>query len=354
MGRFVEVVNKRGRTVDWVDYDKAIKYTKDDVLLKTASKEEMMADNHLRITSLKNGKFALISSKDPSGNELEGVVLTGKEAVRAVKFWNATDEVQRNYKQFVINFYRTKRIRSLINIFIIIIIILAVYFSGIFLPADEQPKYVSTTGKDAKLYLQNVQYKNILIEIDLVKGREPNNGSLNDLVAFLDNICDKDQIQYVWSDIIAPAGFNENAVYSTEDLRDIERQYRDHYKKDDTVIIYIQYLNGNFSNEKDDSRVTARTYSSSSVAISIDAIKYNTEPRSVYSRENYTLHHEIGHVLGLVNFGYKSVHPHENRTDPGHCTNENCIMRQGKKVGAGYEFCEYCIDDLEKLKSNVY
>jgi len=354
MDRFVEVVDKKGRVVDWVDYNKAIRLSIDYPDPTNVSKEDIMVNKHLRITRLNNGRFVLISSKDPHGKNLRAVILTKKEAVRVIQLWNTTDEAQKNYKQFVLNYYRTKRIKSLVSIFIIISIIFACYFSGSYLRIDSQPKYLSTTGKNAKLYLQGDQYNNIIIEIDYVKGREPNNESLNELVIFLKNICDKNQIQYEWSDMIILENYDINTEYSSADLRDLEKQYRDNYNKDNTIVIYILYINGNISYEDVDSRVIARTYSSSSFAISIDAINYVTESWSLYNKENYTLHHEIGHLLGLVNFGYESDNPHEDETNPGHCKIEDCIMRKGSKYESVYKFCNYCMDDLEKLKSNIY
>jgi hypothetical protein len=240
------------------------------------------------------------------------------------------------------------------SVLIIVSIISVIYFAVSFLPTDEQPEYISTTGKHAKLYLQSNQFDDIIIEIDYINGREPNNESLNELVSFLENICDKDQIQYVWSDPIIPDNYDVKKEYSNDDLRNLERKYRDYFNDDNSIIIYIQYLNGNFSNEEDDSIVIARTYSPSSFAVSIDAINYETESEALYFRENYTLHHEVGHLLGLVNFGYESVHPHEDNTNPGHCKTEDCIMRKGKKISPGYKFCDNCMDDLGKLKSNIY
>jgi predicted Zn-dependent protease len=355
MRRFVEVVDKRGKIVDWVDYDKAVKLTLDNPSLGTALEGDMLADEHLRLTRLFNGKFVLIRSKDPLGENLEVVILTKKETVGLLQLWNADDDdVQRNYKKYVQNYYKTNKIKSFVSVLIIITIIFSFYFSVSYFQPDTQIKNISATGSDAKLYLQDNQYDNIIIEIDYVKGREPNNKSLNELVTFLENICDKDQIPFVWSDLIILENYDVNTIYSTEDLRNFERQYRDYFNNDNTVVIYILYLNGNFSSDNDDKRVIGRAYSSSSLAMSIDVINLETESRALYNKENYTLHHEVGHLLGLVNFGYESENPHENKTKPGHCIIEDCIMRKGKNYDLSYNFCNYCMDDLEKLKSNIY
>ena len=241
MEKFVEVVNKRGRIIDWVDYNKAIKLTTDDPGPRTALKEDELSNKHLRITRLNNGKFVLISSKDPLGNDSKAIILTKKETVSALQLWNATDEAQKNYKQFVHNYYKTRKIKSLIIILLIISVFPASYFTGIFIQNDDQPASISTTGNDAKLYLQSDQFDNILIEIDYVNGREPNNGSLDELVTFFKKTCDKDRIWYEWSDIIIPENDNANTTYSSDDLRDIEERYRDNYKLGSTIVIYIIY-----------------------------------------------------------------------------------------------------------------
>jgi predicted Zn-dependent protease len=354
MSRFIEVVDKKGKIVDWVDYDKAVKLTLENPSPGSALEGDMEADEHLRLTRLFNGKFVLIRSKDPLGNDLEATILTKKETVSLLQLWNATNDIQQNYKKYIIKYYRNRKIKSFVSILIIITIISSFYFSAIYLQPDTQIKNISATGDNAKLYLQNNQYDNIIIEIDYVKGREPNNKSLNELVTFLENICGKDQIPFVWSDVITLENYDVNMTYSTEDLRNLERQYRDYFNNDNTVVIYILYLNGNFSSDDDDKRVIGRAYSSSSVAMSMDVINLETESNALYNKENLTLHHEVGHLLGLVNFGYESESPHENKTKPGHCIIDDCIMRKGKNYDLTYKFCNYCLDDLEKLKSNVY
>ena len=99
MERFVEVVDKKGRIIDWVDYNKAIRLTTDYLDPKTATKEDILANKHLRITRLSNGKFVLIRSIDPLGDQLEARILTKEEAVSAINLWDATNEVQKNYGQ---------------------------------------------------------------------------------------------------------------------------------------------------------------------------------------------------------------------------------------------------------------
>jgi predicted Zn-dependent protease len=354
MGRFIEVVDKKGRVVDWVDYNKAIRLTSDYLDPTTASKEDILANKHLRITRLSNGKFVLIRSKDPLGDDLEAVILSKKETVGALQLLNTTDEVQKNYKQYVLNYYKTKKIKSFVFILIIISLFIATFFLGNLLNIDKQKNNISNIGKNAKLYLQSDRYDKMIIEIDYVEFREPNNESLNELVTFLESVCDKNQIQYRWSDMIILENHDVNSKYSMEDLKNLESQYRDYNDKDFTIVIYILYLNGNFSNKEDDGGLIGTTYSSSSFAISIDAIRYNTESSELYYKENYTLHHEVGHLLGLVNLGYESEYSHESTINPGHCITKDCIMWLGKNYGSRYKFCNYCMDDLEKLKSNVY
>jgi hypothetical protein len=55
----------------------------------------------------------------------------------------------------------------------------------------------------------------------------------------------------------------------------------------------------------------------------------DTSPRDLEAEglvQQWTLAHEIGHAIGLVNHGVPMVTPHEDAANPGHDTNEKCIM----------------------------
>ncbi len=107
-------------------------------------------------------------------------------------------------------------------------------------------------------------------------------------------------------------------IVRTEDVR------RKGYSKDRTATIHFLYLNGRMEEARN---ALAVAYRASSIAIFPDQIDAAANPVvSPRSIEEAVTVHEAGHLLGLVNIGYRSPRDHEDPEHKGHSRNKDSVM----------------------------
>ena len=144
-------------------------------------------------------------------------------------------------------------------------------------------------------------------------------------------------------------------AYGLSDLAEIEKHYRKENTGGKTLTAFLLFLDGRYS---EDDRVLGVAYNSSSAVIFEKLIQDNSggvfQPQTDVLEEA-VVKHEIGHLLGLVNFGTSMVNSHEDGSHSHHCDNEECLMYYaienvdvvGSLVGSSVpEFDQNCINDL--------
>ena len=222
--------------------------------------------------------------------------------------------------------------------------------------ADEH-RYVYSSPLDYALdYLSDDPYSKLLIEVDWVRGYGPSRSALEFLVERIYEHTEKDSVRIEWnsSDEIPLM----QATYSTEDLREIESEYRDLYKHDDTALLYIIYLNGAFADtegmEATQTDVAGLEFGFSSIAIFKQEIReYSGSEYEAEYMERSVLLHEFGHTIALVGIGYDS--PQEDPEHPHHSIYEGCVMYYAINSSAGLppqDFCEASLQDIETIESH--
>jgi hypothetical protein len=267
-----------------------------------------------------------------------------------------------------------KKTQIVTIIITVAILIVASYYINMLINLNgrDDPHTISKPGDFAKVYLQDDKYDEILIEVDFVEGKSPNNSTMDELVKSLSEYCDKSRIYYRLSDPISdrPSG----GIYSIGYIYDLEQKYRDYYTENDTAVMYILYVDGFY--EESDSTLGLSYLGSSFVIFkdNVDDIEIPMGIRRFVSPSDFEVSvviHEAGHLLGLVNINYESVAAHEDKEhdSPHHCIYEDCVMYHALEssrrsymdklfertdLQPPKEFCEYCEDDLEKLKDNIY
>lgn len=165
-------------------------------------------------------------------------------------------------------------------------------------------------GAAALTYLRG-DTPRLVIEVDAVEGREPTQGTVSHLRSSLASVLDK------------PAGIAVRSTetfrapksrYTAEDLLAVEDAHRQTRTSAQEASLYVLYLNGEFAEEDS---VLGVSFSASAFAIFTDAVRAAASPLVPASdiERSVTLH-EAGHLLRLVNIGYRSP---RDREDPQHC-----------------------------------
>jgi hypothetical protein len=265
-----------------------------------------------------------------------------------------------------------RKLQAIMVVILVVLVAIVSFYLYEVLTFEENVDLIEITspGNDAKLYLQDNEFTELLVEVDYIKGRMPDNSTLDMLVDMLGTYCDKSSIYYSLSDVINETAVDE--IYDIETILNLEKEYRDHKNSGDVAVIYIIFLNGGYS-ESD--QTLGLSYLASSFAIfkdKIDAIEIPFAFRRFVQPvdfEHSVVIHEAGHLLGLVNINYESTDDHEDIDSEHHCVFEDCVMFhalehsrqsymdkiwQREDLKPPTELCEYCVEDLDKLKRNIY
>jgi hypothetical protein len=192
----------------------------------------------------------------------------------------------------------------------------------------DQAADLAGVGRNAAVYLRGTRYTKLVLEITAVRGWAPDQQALNILRARLGEVLDKPQgIEFLPVRTI-DSTTNE---YSSRDIAALENRHRKHFsgKTGGTAVIHMLYLNGTTAG------FAGRAYHASSVVIMAEAISRGST--ALVSRgqiEGAVLVHEIGHLLRLVNNGYRSPRDHHDQAHPGHSKNKASVMYWAVEGGA--------------------
>jgi hypothetical protein len=175
-------------------------------------------------------------------------------------------------------------------------------------------------GSNAPLYL-NRRFRELVVEVDAVAGLEPSGSLLELLRARLAQVVDKPGgIVFVPAETIPG---QSDGVWTVDDLAASARSNRDRFSGGDTMVMYLQFVDGRFEDEG----AFAVAYSASEVAMFVDHMRdAATLLVGASALERAALIHELGHLLSLVNLGYTSPRDREDPAHPKHSTNPDSVM----------------------------
>jgi hypothetical protein len=207
----------------------------------------------------------------------------------------------------------------------------------------------------ARSYLRASPASRLVVEVDWVAGREPGATALDHLRRVLADVCDKP------GGVIVERGgeiASARSSYGRSDITSLERANRSRRSAGDTATMWVVYLNGSFA---DDEGALGVAYEASGAAIFRDRIDDATTAIVNAGRiESAVLTHEAGHLLALVNIGYRSRVNHEDPEHPHHSRNRDSVMywavedvslRTLLAGGPPREFDQDDRADLEALKA---
>lgn len=211
--------------------------------------------------------------------------------------------------------------------------------SGKEIPANDL-----AVGASANELLSGEEFEKIIVEIQYPKGYALHSGSVTDMKNFLSKYVNKPQgIVVIASEINVPA----NNEYTDAEIRDIEKNNRTQFNKENTMATYLFLADGDYEGNSGNNKVLGVAYQNTSMALFQKTIKDLSGGIGQPSERMLTstvLMHEVGHILGLVNVGTPMVTEHQDEAHGKHCDNENCLMFWLAETGG-------IVDNLLQLSS---
>lgn len=175
-------------------------------------------------------------------------------------------------------------------------------------------------------FLSNKKYEKLVVEVQYMNGFIPNTETSTRIRKFLEERLNKSGgIDIVYTSIPAQG----KAVYTVEDIRQIELKNRTENVHGKTVAAYILVLDGEYMYNQGNSRILGIAYGSTSMALFGKTIRDFSGDIGEPSRdvlESTVILHEFGHLFGLVNNGALMESAHEDGDHPHHCENPDCLM----------------------------
>lgn len=211
-------------------------------------------------------------------------------------------------------------------------------------PAINKTPNLQGTGDSASDLLSNNTYSKLLLEIAYVEGFRPTARTEADVIEFLKEVTFKDDVQVVYKALPSP---NQTSL-TLEEVDDMEQEYRTVYNTDDTIAVYIYFADA--PSDTDDPNGNTATlgavYRNTSMVIyesSVRKLANSSVLITIATAETATMHHEFGHLFGLVNLGSNMVNPHESQSanasgvveGDNHCNINGCLMSAELEFGSG-------------------
>jgi hypothetical protein len=176
-------------------------------------------------------------------------------------------------------------------------------------------------GAMARTYLRRSPATSMIVEIDWVKGRSPSQTSLDHLAAVLRRELDKPGGVTVERGNEISAGKSQ---WSLADLAALERANRSRHSGSGRATMWMGFVDGTFAPNEN---ALAVAFSASATAIFRDRIDAATSSLVLEPEiERSVVVHEAGHLLALVNIGYRSTYAHEDPQHPNHSNNPESVM----------------------------
>ncbi len=185
--------------------------------------------------------------------------------------------------------------------------------------------YSNGPGDNAQDYVSDNVFKTLKVQILHMPNAKPTNSSINSLKEFLEDYLDKNSIEVFLTEIPS----SQKATYSIDDIREIEKNNRSIFNSGSTFSASMLFVDGDYSENTGNGKVLGVAYNNTSMAVFEKTLQDNAgglfQP-SLSSVETTVMHHEFGHLMGLVNNGAPLTSAHHDSDHGAHCTNTDCLM----------------------------
>ncbi|MET6989890.1 hypothetical protein [Sediminicola arcticus] len=200
------------------------------------------------------------------------------------------------------------------------------------------------TGDSANDLLSNDSYTKLLIEIAYVTGFRPAQQTISDVEEYLKEVTFKQDIEVILKELPSP---NEETL-TLKEIDDLEKKNRTAYNDGNTIAVYIYFADAPADSDDPDSNLATlgAVYRNTSMVIyerTVRKLANSSILITVATAETATMHHEFGHLFGLVNLGGNMVNPHESQSEnsagviegDSHCDIDGCLMEAALEFGRG-------------------
>ncbi len=192
------------------------------------------------------------------------------------------------------------------------------------------------TGDSGHDILSNDKFSNLELEIAYVTGFKPSQEAMDGFVAFLRERTFKQDIEVLYRELPSPSEEN----LTLQEIAELEEENRTAYNNGAILAIYIYFADApSVDDDVDEGLVTlGAVYRNTSMIIyekTVRELAARSNQISNADVESATLHHEFGHLFGLVNLGTVAVNDHEDADALNHCNIPGCLMGAELQFGDG-------------------
>lgn len=165
----------------------------------------------------------------------------------------------------------------------------------------------------------------LVVEIDFESRQPPSDEAVEHLVGVLEDVLDK-------PDGIRLDGGNaftlDDRQWRSDDLRRHAIDHRSTFSSEDELSIYLLYVRGEFFRGANVTESLGEPYNASEAALFPEQWRgpVGEEVADELAVERAALVHQVGHLLGLVDFTGVDVEEREDAQHQGHSANEGSVM----------------------------
>ena len=180
-------------------------------------------------------------------------------------------------------------------------------------------------GASARDFLSDEIFTAMEIEIVYVNGFEPTPEALNNLKIFLSKYLNKPGGIKIKTRAVASPNIG---TYAIDEIVALEKQHRTTFSNGNTLGTFIFFADEKSVDSRENRKIIGKAYRNTSMIVFDKEIKEMAGLVTRSEIQTTALHHEFGHLFGLVNNGSPAQTPHEEieSSKKAHCNVDGCLM----------------------------
>jgi hypothetical protein len=178
-------------------------------------------------------------------------------------------------------------------------------------------------------FLSAEHYDRLIVDLVFVNGMKPSEAAINRLSDFMETYLHKPKGISIVEREISVTG---KTTVTLKELQEMETKHRTRFHEGRTAAMWLFFVDAEYSENSpagNGGSVLGIAYGASSMVIFEKTIREHSgglaEP-PVHIVESAVIHHEFGHIFGLVDNGIKPVSQHQDVSHGKHCENRDCLM----------------------------
>lgn len=207
-----------------------------------------------------------------------------------------------------------------------------------------------STGSSANDLLSDNTFKSMVIELAYVEGFEPNQTTINNFVAILNERTYKPNGITVEKRVILSPSQDE---YTIEDIANIEREQRTKFNTNNQIAVWAVFIDGQSDKNSESNVILGTAYWNTSFVIYQETVQELSNSFFEPKRETLEIL-VITHELGLTNLRSPMQTEHEDEEHSKHCDVLSCLMYWTAESGIGlsnknsiHQLDTQCLADLK-------